>query len=204
MAVLTLYTEGTTIQEPGEIRRRLGVLGVDYSHCATLPAIETGRSSDDLLSDLAPVFAPIRPTGARGAEHRARTEPWKHADIVDIHPGVEDLDALLSRFASEHSHSEDEIRLILAGRGMFHLHVPDENVVSVEVTPGDCIRVPAHTRHWFHVCPSRRCRAVRLFLDPSGWAPSYTHSGIDLHYPPLWHPETVSTDDAHTPAAPRG
>ena len=40
---------------------------------------------------------------------------------------------MLARFDKEHTHSEDEVRFILAGRGIFFLESRAEAVVSVEV-----------------------------------------------------------------------
>ena len=69
---------------------------------------------------------------------------------------------MLARFDKEHTHDEDEVRFILAGRGIFFLHL-DERVVSVEVGPGDMLRVPRGTTHWFTLCEDRRIRAIRWF-----------------------------------------
>jgi 1,2-dihydroxy-3-keto-5-methylthiopentene dioxygenase len=46
--------------------------------------------------------------------------------------------------------------------------------VAIEVEPGDMIRVPDGTRHWFTLREDRRIRAIRLFQDPAGWTPHYT------------------------------
>ena len=71
---------------------------------------------------------------------------------------------MLARFDKEHTHDEDEVRFILAGRGIFFLHI-GERVVSVEVGPGDMLRVPRGTTHWFTLCEDRRIRAIRWFQD---------------------------------------
>jgi len=55
----------------------------------------------------------------------------------------------------------------------------------IEVEAGDLIRVPGNTLHWFNLCADRRIRAIRLFKDPSGWAPHYTDSGVDGDYLPV-------------------
>jgi 1,2-dihydroxy-3-keto-5-methylthiopentene dioxygenase len=91
---------------------------------------------------------------------------------------------MLARFDKEHTHSEDEVRFILAGRGVFFLDF-DESVLSVEVGPGDLLRVPCGTKHWFTLCDERRIRAVRWFQDTTGWTPHYTGTGVDAHYQPL-------------------
>ena len=91
---------------------------------------------------------------------------------------------MLARFDKEHTHSEDEVRFILAGRGIFFLHIGGR-VASVEVGPGDMLRVPRDTTHWFTLCEDRRIRAIRWFQDTTGWTPHYTDSGVDRGYQPL-------------------
>ncbi len=47
------------------------------------------------------------------------------------------------------------------------------------------LRLPQGTTHWFTLCEDRRIRAIRWFQDTTGWAPSYTDSGVDAGYQPL-------------------
>jgi 1,2-dihydroxy-3-keto-5-methylthiopentene dioxygenase len=107
------------------------------------------------------------------------------ADVIDVKPDTPNLDAMLKRFSSEHWHDEDEVRLIVEGRGLFHIHPPGKPVFALEVEAGDLIRVPRGTHHWFDLCGERRIRAIRLFQDPSGWTPHYTESGEDTKFQPL-------------------
>jgi 1,2-dihydroxy-3-keto-5-methylthiopentene dioxygenase len=53
------------------------------------------------------------------------------------------------------------------------------------VHPGDMLRVPQGTTHWFTLCADRRIRAIRWFQDTTGWAPHYTGSGVDAGYEPV-------------------
>jgi 1,2-dihydroxy-3-keto-5-methylthiopentene dioxygenase len=52
-------------------------------------------------------------------------------------------------------------------------------VVAIEVEPGDLIRVPRGTLHWFDLCSTKQIQCIRLFQDPTGWTPWYTDSGVD-------------------------
>ena len=61
--------------------------------------------------------------------------------------------------------------------GLFHVH-SDQGVIAIQVEPGDLIRVPRGTKHWFNLCADRRIRAIRLFQDMSGWTPHYTASEV--------------------------
>jgi 1,2-dihydroxy-3-keto-5-methylthiopentene dioxygenase len=104
---------------------------------------------------------------------------------VDVSAGTPGLADMLARFNREHWHNEDEVRFIVEGRGVFHIHREGRAIAAVEVEPGDMIRVPAGTWHWFDLCADRRIRAIRLFQDASGWTPNYTGSGVDQGYQPL-------------------
>src|SRR5216683_633258 len=107
------------------------------------------------------------------------------------------LDAMLSKFNIEHRHDEDEVRYIIAGRGLFHIHAQQGPVVAIEVEAGDLIRVPRGTLHWFDLCGDRRIRAIRLFQDKSGWTPHYSGSGMDRNYEPVcWGPRYIPTQTA--------
>jgi 1,2-dihydroxy-3-keto-5-methylthiopentene dioxygenase len=92
---------------------------------------------------------------------------------------------MLANFSKEHWHDEDEVRFVISGRGLFHIHSRRGEVVAIEVTAGDLIRVPRGTFHWFNLCDELRIRAIRLFQDKSGWTPHYTESYLDGDYLPL-------------------
>ncbi len=120
----------------------------------------------------------------REIEDMKRRGGYVTADVIDVKPETPGLDAMLARFDKEHTHSEDEVRFILAGRGIFFFAL-EKGVASVEVGPGDLLRVPCGTKHWFTLCEDRRIRAIRWFQDTSGWTPQYTESGKDKGYQPL-------------------
>ena len=109
------------------------------------------------------------------------------ADVIDVTADTPGLEAMLAKFNSEHWHDEDEVRFIVRGRGLFHIHPRDgaAPVIAIEVEAGDLIRVPRGTWHWFDLCADRNIRAIRLFQDKSGWTPHYTDSGVDRGYQPV-------------------
>jgi 1,2-dihydroxy-3-keto-5-methylthiopentene dioxygenase len=91
---------------------------------------------------------------------------------------------MLAKFNREHWHDEDEVRFIIAGHGLFHIHATNGAVLAIEVEAGDLIRVPRGTLHWFNLCSDRRIRAIRLFQDTAGWTPHYTESRVDENFLP--------------------
>jgi 1,2-dihydroxy-3-keto-5-methylthiopentene dioxygenase len=173
MALVKIPTEQRTIEEPVAIRQYLAGHGIDYER-VTEPTAPDDVSSDALLAMYADKVDELK---ARGG--------YVTADVIDVRPDTPGLDAMLARFNSEHWHDEDEVRLIVTGRGLFHIHPPAGPVFAIEVEAGDLIRVPKGTHHWFDLCGERRIRAIRLFQDPSGWTPHYTLSGADKDFQPV-------------------
>jgi 1,2-dihydroxy-3-keto-5-methylthiopentene dioxygenase len=172
MAVLRFPPDEAVIENESEIRAKLGVLGIDYERW-DLSRVGADTPADEVLAAYAEEIDEMKRRGG-----------YVTADVIDVFPETAGLDAMLARFDKEHTHSEDEVRFILAGRGIFFLHL-GEKVVSVEVGPGDLLRVPRGTTHWFTLCEDRRIRTVRWFQDTTGWTPQYTGTGIDSEYQPL-------------------
>jgi 1,2-dihydroxy-3-keto-5-methylthiopentene dioxygenase len=177
MALVRIPAQGQSIEEAGAIRDFLAAQGIDYTQ-AGLPAGAadgaSGMTADALLAFYGDTIDDLK---ARGG--------YTTADVIDVTPQTPGLDAMLTRFNAEHWHDEDEVRLIVEGRGLFHIHPVNGPVFVIEVYPGDLIRVPKGTHHWFDLCGERRIRAIRLFQNPSGWNPNYTHSGTDRDFQPV-------------------
>lgn len=172
MAVLRIPEEDRVIHLEAEVRSTLRAVGIDYERW-DLSGLAANTSAEAALAAFAPQIEEMKQRGG-----------YTTADVIDVNPETPGLDAMLARFDKEHTHSEDEVRFILAGRGIFFLHLGGK-VYSVEVGPGDMLRVPRGTKHWFTLCEDRRIRAVRWFQDTTGWTPHYTGSGVDRHYQPL-------------------
>jgi 1,2-dihydroxy-3-keto-5-methylthiopentene dioxygenase len=174
MAILRIPEENRTLNDAAAIEEYLADRGIDFERTAVGAAIADGATADQVLAAYADKISELK---ARGG--------YVTADVIDVKSDTPGLDAMLARFNSEHWHDEDEVRLIVEGRGLFHIHPADGPVFAIEVEPGDLIRVPRGTHHWFDLCGDRRIRAIRLFQDPSGWTPHYTSSGVDRDFQPL-------------------
>ena len=174
MAIVRIPEENRTLTEPGEVTRYLASLGIDYERWGALQPVPADAPAEAILAAYAPQIDQLK---ARGG--------YVTADVIDVHPTTPGLEAMLAKFNVEHWHDEDEVRYIVAGRGLFHIHAPGKAVAAIEVEAGDLIRVPRGTRHWFDLCGDRRIRAIRLFQDPAGWTPHYTGSGVDRNYQPV-------------------
>jgi len=94
-------------------------------------------------------------------------------DQVGMKPDMPNFDALCQKFVGEHLHTDDEVRFVLQGSGVFEIRSEDDKWMKVIVEPGDFILVPANRFHRFYLTDEKRIQCVRLFKDQSGWAPLY-------------------------------
>lgn len=111
-------------------------------------------------------------------EQLQQTAGYQTRDLIVLHPGLPNLDALLTKFDKIHTHSEDEVRYIVDGEGIFGFVRPDGTQLELTVQPQEYINVPAGTQHWFYLTPARRIKAVRYFTGTEGWTPEYTNTEI--------------------------
>lgn len=93
-------------------------------------------------------------------------------DIVVLSGATPNLDAILEKFRREHHHTDDEVRFVVDGSGIFTIRRNDL-IFDVTVVAGDLVVVPAYTRHWFDLTPERRIKCIRIFKDPAGWVAVY-------------------------------
>ena len=173
MALVKIPAHGRIIEDAAAVQQYLAGQGIDYERVAQ-PERAAEVSSDALLDIYSVKIDELKVKGG-----------YTTADVIDVKPQTPGLDAMLARFNSEHWHDEDEVRLIVEGRGLFHIHPENDPVFVIEVQPGDLIRVPKGTHHWFDLCGERRIRAIRLFQNQSGWTPHYTQSGVDREFQPV-------------------
>lgn len=102
-----------------------------------------------------------------------RMRGYRTRDEVRLSPTTEGLDAILAKFDREHLHTDDEVRYVLEGEGIFDIRARDDRWMRVVVGPGDLIVVPRNRHHRFFLGPDRTIRAIRLFEDQAGWVPHY-------------------------------
>src|SRR5262245_64973670 len=173
MAYIRIPDENRTLSDQTEVAQYLATFGIDYERWNPAQPVAAGASSEEILAAYAPEIDKLKAQGG-----------YVTADVIDVNPQTPGLEAMLAKFNREHWHDEDEVRFIIHGRGVFHIHAREGAVAAIEVEAGDLIRVPRGTWHWFNLCDDRRIRAIRLFQDPAGWAPNYTDSGVDAGYQP--------------------
>jgi len=174
MAIVTIPSADRRISDTAEIAAFLTDHGIHYEIWPLEDRVDPGAPAERILAAYDPEIADLKRRGG-----------FVTADVIDVLPDTPNLDVMLAKFAKEHTHTEDEVRFILQGRGVFHINPGDRPVFAIEVWAGDLISVPAGTRHWFDLCQDRRIRAVRLFQDTTGWTPHYLADGVHGGYEPL-------------------
>ncbi len=110
-------------------------------------------------------------------EKKIEETGYQTYDVINIYPDHPQKQELRQKFLSEHTHSDDEIRFFVKGKGLFSLHIEDQ-VYEVLCEKDDLISVPANTRHWFDMGENPSFSCIRLFDNPAGWVANFTGSEI--------------------------
>lgn len=113
-------------------------------------------------------------------EEQSRQYGYKTQDLVSLTSATPTLEDLLAKFDKIHTHSDDEVRYIIEGSGLFGFVLPNQEQVVLQVEAGEYIRVPANTEHWFLLDAARRIKAVRYFVSPEGWVANYVPKDVQI------------------------
>ena len=179
MSRLRIFSEndGGAVQfdssEHAAIARELGAVGVRFEQWQATQPIQPGDSQET-------VIAAYR----EDIDRLMRDEGYQAVDVISLNPDHPDKATLRAKFLNEHTHSEDEVRFFVAGRGLFTLHIADK-VYEVLCEQGDLIGVPDNTRHWFDMSESPHFVAIRLFTNAAGWVANFTGDEIAQRFPRL-------------------
>ena len=174
MALIRIPEEKRTIVDRAAVALYLDQIGIQYEVWTPEHPTAPEAPSEAILQAYSSEIDRLKQSGG-----------YVTADVINVNAQTPNLDAMLAKFSREHWHDEDEVRFIIHGSGVFHIHPKNAPVLAIEVGAGDLIRVPRGTLHWFDLCSDRQIRAIRLFQDPGGWTPHYTESGLDRQFQPV-------------------
>lgn len=107
---------------------------------------------------------------------------FRTVDVVSLRPDHPQKEELRTKFLSEHTHAEFEVRFFVEGRGLFYLHVGDQVLVML-CEQGDLLSIPAGVKHWFDMGEQPDFKCIRLFSNPDGWVAHYTGDPIAKSFP---------------------
>jgi 1,2-dihydroxy-3-keto-5-methylthiopentene dioxygenase len=165
VATIRIRKTGERIVEESAVHQFLAENNVYYEHWPldALPAhlsnkfVLSDEEKDEILSSLKPQI-----------EALAKARGYVKWDVISLSDETPNLEELLKKFEQVHTHTEDEVRAIVAGSGIFVIKGKD-GYFDVELKAGDVISVPERNPHFFTLTNERKVVAVRLFIDPSGW-----------------------------------
>src|SRR5947207_3035181 len=122
MATVTSPDENRTLHEDGDIKQYLAGIGIDYERWDTSKAVADDAAADEVLKAYDAEIDRLKSQGG-----------YATADVIDVNSQTPGLETMLAKFNREHWHDEDEVRFIIRGRGIFHIHPPEKPVVAIEV-----------------------------------------------------------------------
>ncbi len=153
-----------------EMAELLATAGVRFERWRASEPVVAGASQQEVLAAY-----------GRDVDRLISEDGYQTVDVISVPADHPDKETLRKKFLSEHTHSEDEVRFFVAGRGLFSLHIGDR-IYEVLCERGDLISVPANTPHWFDLGGSPELVAIRFFNNPEGWIAHYTGSDIADHF----------------------
>ncbi len=170
MATIRIHGSNEVIEDQGKVAAFLESNEVIYEHweISKLPAElrENYQLSDEQKQAVLGAFeSEIKDISERRG--------YETADVIALSDLTPNLDQLLQNFQREHHHTDDEVRFIVSGHGIFIIQGKDDVFFDVRLNPGDLISVPPNVRHYFTLQEDRKVVAVRIFVTPEGWVPIY-------------------------------
>ncbi|MFK9094476.1 1,2-dihydroxy-3-keto-5-methylthiopentene dioxygenase [Bacillus salipaludis] len=170
MAYITFQNKDEQIHEQEEVANFLAAEEVIYENwdIRKLPAslVEKYLLNDEEKAEILTIFSEeITDISARRG--------YQAQDVISLSDHTPNLDVLLTNFKNEHHHTDDEVRFIVSGHGVFVIQGKDGEFFDVHLNPGDLISVPENTRHYFTLEDDRKVVAVRIFVTTEGWVPIY-------------------------------
>ncbi|MCX5954134.1 MAG: acireductone dioxygenase [Cyanobacteria bacterium] len=159
--------------DAGQIQTELAGRGIRFERWSAALDLPAEADQEAILAAYGPEIARVQANGN-----------YPTVDAIRLAPDHPDRASLRQKFLAEHTHSEDEVRFFVEGRGLFCLHVGEE-VLQVLCERNDWIAVPAGTRHWFDMGPEPQFCALRFFANPDGWVANFTGDAIAQNFPLL-------------------
>lgn len=155
------------------IAETLDEVGVRFERWEANKPVAPGATQEEVIAAYADDIARLK-----------QEKGYQAVDVISLTVDHPQKEALRQKFLSEHTHSEDEVRFFVAGKGQFTLHI-GERIYDVLCERGDLIGVPDGTRHWFDMGPNPHFVAIRLFTNPEGWVANFTGDDVAGHFPRL-------------------
>jgi len=172
MAILSIPDKHLQVTHTEEIRSFFNERNIFFDQWSCEVDFSNNATEEEIISAYSKDLEPYMEQGG-----------YLTADVISIHSQTENYSAIRAKFLAEHIHTEDEIRFFVDGKGLFWFNLENEPVFNLLCERGDLISVPAGTKHWFDAGATNPfVKAIRIFIDTSGWVPHYTDSAIEQKY----------------------
>lgn len=172
MAVLTIPDLAITHTDSATIKNYFNDRGIFFDQWTCGVEFSDTATPEEILATYDEQLKPFMNAGG-----------YQTADVITINHLTENYTAIRAKFLAEHTHSEDEIRFFVDGKGLFWFHLDNQPIFNLLCEKGDLISVPAGTKHWFDAGEHAPfVKAIRIFIDMQGWIPEYTGSKIEEKY----------------------
>lgn len=173
MAVLTLLEPtSSSIHDPRLIREFMNERGIIFEQWSANCELSNESTQEEILLAFSHELKPYM-----------KKNGYINADVINVHEGTPNIEAIRNKFLSEHTHSEDEVRFFVDGEGEFYFHLKEKaETFKLLCEKGDFISVPKGFHHWFDLAPKYFVKAIRIFQTHEGWVANYTHSGKEKQF----------------------
>jgi len=161
------------LDDPSLIAAELAARGIGFERWPARAALPPEATAETILAAYAAEIQQVQRSGG-----------YLTVDAIRLTPSHPERQALRQKFLAEHTHSEDEVRFFVEGRGLFCLHIGEE-VLQLLCEQNDFLRLPAGTRHWFDMGSSPLFTAIRFFNNPEGWVAQFSGDPIAERFPLL-------------------
>ncbi|MFS8117314.1 MAG: acireductone dioxygenase [Microcoleus sp.] len=178
MAVLQLE-DGSIYTNIGAIASQLAVLNIEIDR---LPTNENSTIQELLAQDILNVTEKQQIITAFKTEfaYFKRLSGCQWCDLKVLHPGSQQIYALMTQSNRTHTHTDAEVIHILAGECVFGFVYPNGSQIQLMLQAAEYIKVPANTEHWFYLTPLLYLKAVQYYTTAQGWVPEYTNRKVTI------------------------
>ena len=125
-----LEFRGRTWTSPQEIKNALGEFNIPFESWGVRELANTSPAA-------------VLETYATDVNRLKTERGYLTEDVIALDPHTENLSSLLAKFLVEHHHTDDEVRFVVAGEGVFEINVTHDERAKITAQPGDLIVVPA-------------------------------------------------------------
>ena len=108
MSILNIPEKGIVIENFTEIKDFLKKRGVFCDKWITDIPVPESADQDSILKAYNPYLKPFMKKGG-----------YTTADVISVNLTTEGIDTLREKFIKEHTHSDDEVRFMVDGEGIF-------------------------------------------------------------------------------------